>query len=101
MKLAIGGSTASLSAVAVLITLATPAAVSRWPIVGLMEPSLAKPVRCVLSRNAAVRAATSIGSPIAVPVPCASTYWMESGEIPANASASLTTAAWPSTLGAR
>lgn len=55
-----------------LISPASPAALSRWPIADFVEPSAQKPVRSVCSRNASVRAANSIGSPLSVPVPCAS-----------------------------
>ena len=61
------------SASAALIRLATPAAVSRWPMLVLTEPMRQKPRASVVSRNAAVRAATSIGSPRYVPVPWHST----------------------------
>ena len=53
--------------------LATPAAVSRWPMLVLTEPRPQKPVSSVWVRKAWVRAATSIGSPTGVPVPWAST----------------------------
>jgi hypothetical protein len=51
--------------------LATPAAASVWPMFVFTEPMAQKP-RSVES-NARVRAATSTGSPMGVPVPCAST----------------------------
>jgi hypothetical protein len=50
-----------------------PAAASRCPRFVLTEPSAQYPVRAVPARNAWVRAATSMGSPRLVPVPCAST----------------------------
>ncbi len=39
----------------------------------LTEPSAQKPRRAVFARKTSVSAATSIGSPSGVPVPCAST----------------------------
>ena len=51
----------------------TPAAASRWPRLLLIEPSAQKPRLVVRARKTLVRAATSTGSPSAVPVPCAST----------------------------
>ena len=76
VKLASGGSVRWRSACTTLIRLATPAAVSRWPMLGLVETSRQKPVSSVVARNASVSAATSIGSPTCVPVPCASSSWM-------------------------
>ena len=59
----LGGICRCWSASAALIRLATPAAVSRWPMLVLTEPIRQKPRASVVSRNAAVSAATSIGSP--------------------------------------
>ena len=56
-----------------LIKPAMPAAASRWPMLVLTEPSsagLAPPAR---AQHRRASASTSIGSPSAVPVPCAST----------------------------
>ncbi len=50
--------------------------------------------------RAAARARTSIGSPSAVPVPCASTYATSCGATPALASASRITASCAGPLGA-
>ena len=72
-KCRLGGIWRCRSATTVLIRLATPAAVSRWPMFVLTEPIAQKPLRSVPWRKACVSAATSIGSPSAVPVPCAST----------------------------
>ncbi len=58
---------------AVLIRPAMPAAVSRCPMLVFTEPSAQYPDRSVPSRKASVSAATSMGSPSGVPVPCAST----------------------------
>ncbi len=70
-----------------------PAALSRCPIPDLTLPMAQKPVRSVLSRNTPVSARSSIGSPIIVPVPCASTMPIRSAVTPAAASARRTTLA--------
>ena len=69
----LGASVPWRSISAVLISPATPAATSRWPMLVLTEPSAQKPRRAVPRRKARVSAAASIGSPSAVPVPWAST----------------------------
>jgi hypothetical protein len=79
---------------------ATPAAASRWPTFVFTEPRAQKPRRFVVRRNAFVSAATSAGSPSAVPVPWASTMPIVSGSTPAADSASTTTPACPATPGA-
>ncbi|AIB15566.1 hypothetical protein ABAZ39_27240 (plasmid) [Azospirillum argentinense] len=56
-----------------LVSPAMPAADSRWPMLDLTDPMAQKPVSPVKPRQARVSAAISIGSPSAVPVPCAST----------------------------
>ena len=61
------------SAITSLITLATPEAASRWPMLDLTEPTskgwcIGRP-----SPYTAASASTSIGSPSEVPVPWAST----------------------------
>ena len=63
-----------VSASAVLIKPATPAAASKCPMFVLTDPIAQKPDLSVSCRYALVRAAISIGSPRKVPVPCASTY---------------------------
>ena len=68
---------------------------------GFVDTSRQKPRSFVDAPYASVSAATSIGSPTAVPVPWASNSWMSRADNPATASASLTTSACPSTLGAR
>ena len=55
-----------------LIRPATPAAASRWPMLVLTEPTQHAPLGRALPKTAP-SAATSIGSPSGVPVPCAST----------------------------
>ncbi len=72
-KFTSGGTTPWRSTSTALISPASPAALSRWPMAGFVEPSAQNPVRSVCARNASVRAANSIGSPFSVPVPCAST----------------------------
>ena len=85
---------------AALMIPATPAAASRWPMLLFSEPIAQYCRRLVSRRNAWVSAATSIGSPSDVPVPCASTMPIVSASTSATASASSITAAWPSMLGA-
>ena len=84
----------------VLMKPATPAAVSRCPILVFKEPMPQKAFLAVRVRKAWVNAAISIGSPIGVPVPWASTYEIVSGSTPATSRASVMTRACPSTLGA-
>jgi hypothetical protein len=62
-KLRLGGIWPWCSASVVLIRLATPAAVSRWPMLVFTLPMRAKPLASVVRRKASVRAATSMGSP--------------------------------------
>ena len=52
--------------------LATPAAVSRWPMLVFTEP-MPHHCRSLAPANACASAETSIGSPISVPVPWHST----------------------------
>ena len=84
-----------------MISAPTPAASPGWPMFVFSEPMAQNCVSSVPRRNAWVSAAISIGSPISVPVPWASTYVTSRASTPATASASVTTWAWPSTLGAR
>ena len=72
-KWRLGGSSRCSSACTVLIRPAMPAAVSRCPTLVFTEPRAQKPGRGEHAAKASVKAATSIGSPIGVPVPCAST----------------------------
>ncbi|KRD23270.1 hypothetical protein ASE41_09670 [Streptomyces sp. Root264] len=64
----------------------TEPSAQRWP-----SPAEANTLR---------KAVTSMGSPSAVPVPCASTYETVAGSVSDTASASATTSACPSALGA-
>ncbi len=84
----------------VLITPATPAAASRWPMLDFTEPMAQYPVSGPESRNARVSAETSTGSPRRVAVPCASTYPMLRGSTPETVCASRMTAVWPAAPGA-
>nr|WP_037908411.1 hypothetical protein [Actinacidiphila yeochonensis] len=60
------------SASAVLISPVTPAAASRWPTLDFTDP-IRRLRPAGRSPSTLPSAATSIGSPTAVPVPCAST----------------------------
>ena len=76
-----------------------PAAASRWPMLVFTEPiqhgwSAGRP-----AESTAPSALASIGSPTGVPVPCASTYWIEAGSTPARRQASRTRASWAAPLG--
>src|SRR6185369_708604 len=94
-----GGSCLCCSASAVLISPVTPAAASRWPTFVFTDPSAQNCCNCVDARNTCVSAATSIGSPSSVPVPCASTYVTVSGLTFAIASPCAITSACPLVLG--
>ena len=74
-----------------------PAAVSRWPTFVLTEPMGNGVERC--SHRASASACASIGSPTAVPVPCASTNPICAGETPASLHASWTSRVCASVLG--
>ncbi len=84
----------------VLMNPAMPAAGPRWPMLVLTEPRPHQPASSVPAPSTLDSAATSIGSPSEVPVPCASTYVTVRGSIWATPSACETAAAWPSALGA-
>ncbi len=64
------------------------------------EPSAQYPRWSVLCRNASVSAATSIGSPIRVAVPCASTSPIVPASISPCVCAARITSVWPAALGA-
>ena len=66
----------------------------------LTAPRAQKPRRSVEALKTSVSAATSMGSPMAVPVPCVSTYDTVDGSTSARASASAMALLCPSTLGA-
>jgi hypothetical protein len=78
---------------------ATPAAASQWPMLDFTEPS-ATEAGGSPSPSACVSAATSMGSPSGVAVPCASIIPMDDGSTSATESASAMARACPSTLGA-
>jgi hypothetical protein len=71
-KCRLGGINLFSSMSTVLMSPATPAAASRWPMLVLTEPTAQKPLRLVRAPKALLRAAISIGSPSDVPVPWAS-----------------------------
>ena len=77
---------------------AMPAAASRCPILALTAPSVQNPVFVVL--KARVTASISMGSPIAVAVPCADKKPIFSGSIWLIAKASVTTSTSPRSDGA-
>ena len=81
-KCSVGGKTPSRTTCAAWISPVTPAAISRCPTLLLAVPTAQNCFAFVWARNALVSADISIGSPSGVPVPCASTYPMESGETP-------------------
>jgi len=93
----VGGMIWDSRAIDALIRPAMPAAASVWPILALTEPTGSGRLRPV---NTAARACISIGSPSAVPVPCASMQSTASGASPALARAARMTASWAGPLGA-
>jgi len=88
------------SASTALTVPASPAAAMAWPILVLTEPMAQKCLRSVSAAKASVRAATSIGSPRRVPVPCASTRVMLSAAIPASSQTRRSSAVCEAALGA-
>ena len=99
-KCKLGTSVRCRSISAALTNPAIPAAQCRWPTLDLTEPNPTEPGVRPAVPNTLASAAISIGSPSAVPVPCASTYPIAAGERPATASASRSTASCPSCDGA-
>ncbi len=96
----VAGSTPCRSASTILITPATPAAACACPMFDFNDPSHngrsgSRPCPYVASS-----ACASIGSPSAVPVPCASTASTSDGARPAAASALRITRCWARPLGA-
>ena len=77
---------------------ATAAAASRWPTSALTDPSAQEPAGTA-GPKARAKPSTSMGSPSAVPVPCASTYPIAAGSTPARPIASATTSACAAGLG--
>jgi hypothetical protein len=98
VKCATGGIVRCRRASAILISATTPAAVSRCPTLDLSAVS-ASGARSGPS-NTCRSAATSIGSPSAVPVPCVSTSPTVAGSTSATSSAAAITAACPDGPGA-
>ena len=82
-KLRLGGSTLSCSARAVLRMPAAPAALLRWPMLDLTDPSATDPGRNCAPANASTRLPTSTTSPTRVDVPWPSISVHSSGESPA------------------
>ncbi|CAM3866271.1 hypothetical protein COSO111634_27445 [Corallococcus soli] len=99
-KCRLGGISPWCSASAAFIRPASPATVSRWPMLVFSDASGMVPRCSGPSPYARWSAATSIGSPSGVAVPCASTYPMSFGCTPARDSACVMTETWPCTLGA-
>ena len=66
----------------------------------LTAPIQHQPVPSVAVWKASVNACTSTGSPMRVPVPCASTYRMSAGSTPATRWASRIASRWPDIDGA-
>eukprot|EP00964_Phaeocystis_antarctica_P043364 scaffold24885_cov79-Phaeocystis_antarctica.AAC.4 len=73
---------------------ASPAAGSRWPMLALTLPTAASgsdlpsaPFKRSIQPSALISAATSVGSPKAVPVPCASSCRSDRPSSPARSSA--------------
>ena len=86
-----GGISPSRIASSTLITPASPAADSRWPMLVFTEPSSSGRSGSRPSPYTAAAACTSMGSPSSVPVPCASRYATSEAAIPARPSASRIT----------
>ena len=76
-----------------------PAALSAWPMFDFTEPMAQNCLSGVCWPKAWASAAISIGSPNAVPVPCASMQLMARGSTCARASASSTSCACAFGLG--
>ena len=83
----------------ILVRPAMPAAASSWPILDFTEPSAQKPLAAVSLRKAWVSPSSSIGSPSAVPVPCASMQVTASAVRPAFASVARITSRCAAGLG--
>lgn len=78
---ATAGTVPSRIATMIFASPARPDAECRWPIRRLIEPSATEFLATPCLVNTSVSARTSIGSPMAVPVPCASTYWTVAGSM--------------------
>ena len=74
LQVQIRGDVAVFEDSAVLISPATPAPASRWPMLVFTDPISSGSVAGRSEASALARARTSTGSPTGVPVPCASTY---------------------------
>ncbi|OLE26877.1 MAG: hypothetical protein AUG49_07120 [Catenulispora sp. 13_1_20CM_3_70_7] len=76
-----------------------PAADSRWPTFDFTAPTTQGPLPFRAAPTTLPSARASMGSPTAVPVPCASMYPMSAGATPASRQASAIIRAWASSLG--
>ncbi|OSY50682.1 hypothetical protein BG846_03696 [Streptomyces fradiae ATCC 10745 = DSM 40063] len=76
---ATAGTVPSRSDTMIFASPASPEAEWRWPIRRLTEPSATELRGTPWRPKTSVRARTSMGSPMAVPVPCASTYCTVAG----------------------
>ncbi len=99
-KCRLGGMTPCRIMSATLISEATPAAASRWPMLDLTEPTMHGRAAGRSAETTAPSARSSIGSPRNVPVPWASTYWISDGSTRASAQAPRITASCALGLGA-
>ncbi len=90
-----GAMTPARSASTVLITPAKPAAALAWPILALIDPI----GRALRPEWAAASARTSVGSPVAVPVPWASTNARSAGSTPLRSCARRIARTCPSIVG--
>ncbi len=98
--LIVGGSTLWCRAMASLIIPAAPAAALVWPICDFTLPTAAYALASVASARTEVSAFSSVASPTAVPVPCASNSSTLAGEQSASSYARRSATIWPSARGA-
>ncbi len=85
---------------AALMSEPTPAAPSMWPMFVFSDPTTTGRALVCESANTSLMASISVGSPSAVPVPWASTYWMSPGSRRQRARAERMTCSWAAPLGA-
>ncbi len=98
-KFDVCGNTPRSMASRVLIKLAPPAAVSRWPMLAFTAPSTHWPGRLATPRQSSARLANSTASPTGVPVAWHSIKSTWSGDQPAWRYARRNARNWPSELG--
>lgn len=94
-----GGSAPWCTARIVFTAPAIPAAESRWPILVFTLPTAHGRGPRERSPSTVAKAFSSIGSPIMVPVPCASIYDSASGDMPAVSRAAVMTSICARILG--